>query len=97
MKTTLWVQIVQKFMQNDELKESMEVKAFAGDTWAEAFQLATADYLATGSYFVATDSVKWFKMQIINELFAVEQGMKMEWTRPETQPEPEPEPEPSEE
>lgn len=100
MKTTLWVQIVKTFLQEETIEgetvkvehESMEVKAFAGDSWGKAFELATADYLASGAYFVANTNVLWFKMQIVNKLFAVEQNMSMEWTRP-VAPEPEPTPE----
>lgn len=90
MKTTLWVQISQRFLQEEVIEgetvivehETMEVKPFDGDSWGEAFEKATADYLATGAYFVANTNVLWFKMQIVNKLFAVEQNMTMEWTRP---------------
>ena len=85
MKTTLWVQISQRFTDAQGTHETMEVKAFDGDTWSEAFQNATADYFADGAYFIANESVEWFMMQIVNKNCAVEQNMRMEWTRPITE------------
>ena len=82
MKTTLWVQIVKTFTQDEEEKTALEQYSYDGDTWEKAFTDASSAYFNKAWYLTADVTVSWFKIQIINKLMAVEQGMTAEWTRP---------------
>ena len=82
MKTTLWVQIVKTYTQDEEEKTALEQYAYEGDTWEQAFMDASSAYFNKAWYLTADVTVSWFKIQIVNKLMAVEQGMTAEWTRP---------------
>ena len=82
MKTTLWVQIVKTFTDNDGEHTTVENLAHEADTWESAFIEASSEYFNKGWYLTADVTVSWFKIQIVNKLMAVEQGMTAEWTRP---------------
>lgn len=90
MKTTLWVQIVKTFLQEETIegetvkveKTQIEEYAYDGDTWEKAFTDASSAYFNKAWYLTADVTVSWFKIQIVNKLMAVEKGMTAEWTRP---------------
>jgi len=90
MKTTLWVQIVKTFLQEETIegetvkveKTQIEEYPYEGDTWEKAFTDASSAYFNKGWYMTADENVVWFKIQIVNKLLAVEQDMKCVWTRP---------------
>lgn len=92
MKTTLWVQIVKTFTQDEVEQTQIENYPYESDTWEQAFTDASSAYFNKAWYLTADVTVSWFKIQIVNKLMAVEKGMTAEWTRPVT-PTPEPTPE----
>ena len=96
MKTTLWVKIVKTFTQDGVEQTQIENYPYESDTWEKAFTDASSAYFNKAWYLTADVTVSWFKIQIVNKLMAVEQGMTAEWTRP-VAPEPEPTPTPESE
>lgn len=82
MKTTLWVQIVKTFTQDEVEQTTIENYPYESDTWEKAFTDASSAYFNKAWYLTADVAVSWFKIQIVNKLMAVEQGMTAEWTRP---------------
>ena len=82
MKTTLWVQIVKTFTDNDGEHTTIENLGHEADSWEEAFTKATADYFYRGWVITSDETVSWFKISIVNKNMAVEHGMTSEWSRP---------------
>lgn len=82
MKTTLWVQIVKTYTDNDGEHTTIENLGHEADSWEDAFIGASADYFNKGWVLTSDTSVSWFKISIVNKLMAVEKGMTAEWTRP---------------